>query len=723
MSGTAAKASKAETCRSVSRFPISNLALCVATLLPAPGGALAQAARAGSEEAVPEATLKTVTVTADRSFGSPLVQVGAFRDQDPLDVPLTNNVITREVLDAQGARTLYGALRNTAGVTRSQLGASTYDNISIRGILVENRGNYRLNGSLPIVNLIDTPLENKARVEVLKGSSSLYYGLVPPSGVVNFVTKRAGKEPVTALATSVNQHGAVDVHADLGRRFGTDGNMGLRVNAVAGREDVGIDNTDDGRRGLLALAYDWRITPDLGLKLDIEHYRKDVSEQAAIALLPAGPDGRIDLPAVPDNQRNLAGAWQRYDAEATNVLLNTEYWLAEDWLLTLEAGRAETERDRRFSQFKNYDLGTGEGDLEIFFANGQRYTNTNYRAEVMGRFKTGPLAHELTAGYTRNRREAYSGDSAPRVTVAQNLYDPRPVAEIEPAAFTPGSDSEILDKGVYVFDRIAFSERWQALVGLRHADYRNSSATSEFSATETSPNVSLLYKPWRDLSIYASYLEGLEETGTAPASRANSGEILPPAVNKQRELGVKARLGGSALLQAALFEIDRPQTTIDSANRFVLGGESEYRGLELSVSGEIGSRWALVASALWLDAEIVSVGAANAGEQGKRPENTPRRTASLFAEYRVPQVPGWAVNAGAYHVGPRMVNNLNQAELGSYTTLSFGTRYATLWDGQRLTLQANLDNATDRDYWSSAGNGLLGVGLPRTLRVAAKLEF
>lgn len=697
------------------------LAACTFLSLVAVLPAAAQEPTQPSSPATAQTTLQPVTVTADRSFGGHLVQVGAFREQDPLDVPLTNNVVTREVLDAQGARSLFGALRNTAGVTRSQLGGSTYDNISIRGILVENRGNYRLNGSLPIVNLIDVPLENKERVEVLKGSSSLYYGLVPPSGVVNFVTKRAGSRPVTSLATSVNQHGAVDVHVDLGRRFGTDDSMGLRVNATAGKEDIGIDNFD-GDRGLLALAYDWRVNERLAFKVDLEHYRKDVSEQAAIALLPAGPDGEIALPPVPDNQRNLASEWQRYDAKATNVLLRADLALTDDWLLSLEAGRAETERDRRYSQLQNYDIDSGDGTLRVFFADGQRFTNTNYRTELAGRVETGPLVHDLTIGATRNRREAYSGDSAPVLDVAQNLYRPRSIPETKPS-LTRGTDSEIVDKGVYLVDRIGFGERWQALIGLRYADYRNTSPTSRYSATETSPNVSLLYRPWQNLSVYASYLEGLEETGTAPANRANNGEILPPAVNKQRELGVKARVGGTALLQAALFEIDRPQTTVDAGNRFVLGGRSEYRGLELSASGELGRDWAVVASALWLDAEIVSVGASNAAERGNTPENTPKQTVSLFAEYRVPQAPGWAVNAGAYHVGERMVNNLNQAELGSYTTFSLGSRYTTRWDGRTVTFQANLDNATNRDYWSSAGNGLLGVGLPRSLRLAAKVDF
>lgn len=688
---------------------------CAAFAAVVPLAAHAQGAPAGQ-------TLDEVRVTGDgvRSFSSRNVQVGAFRDQDPLDVPLTNNVVTREVLDAQQAKSLFDALRNTAGVTRSQLSGSTYDNISIRGILVENRGNYRLNGSLPIVNLIDIPLENKERVEVLKGASSLYYGLVPPSGVVNFVTKRAGAAPVTSIATSVNHYGAVDVHADIGRRF-SDGRMGLRLNAVAGTVDPGIDRVD-GERGLVSAAFDWRVSPAVQLRADLEHYRKDISEQAAIAN-PAAVGGVITLPAIPDNRRNLAGRWQNYDAQATNALLRADVALSDAWALTLETGRAQTERDRRFSQLNGLNLGTGAGSLAIFFGNGQRYTNTNHRAEVTGRLGTGTIQHEVTVGYTQNHREAYSGESATTVNVPQNLYDPVEIAPITPATFRPGTDSEIQDKGLYVFDRIFLGERWQLLAGLRAADYSNTTTVSRYDANEVSPNLSVLYKLRPDTTLYASYLEGLEETGTAPANRANTGEILPPAVNQQREIGLKTRAFANLLTQVSLFQIDRPQTTVDAANRFVLGGEARYRGVEASASGEFGRNFSAIASMLLLDAEIVQVGTANAAELGRQPENTPRRTFSLFGEYRLPQVTGLALNAGVFHVGKRAVNNLNQAFVAGYTTLSLGARYTMRLQGRNVTLQANLDNATDRDYWATAGNGLLGTGAPRVLRVGAKVDL
>lgn len=667
------------------------------------------------------AELAPVDVIGERagSYKSSSVQVGTFRDLAPLDVPQTSNVVTREVLDAQAASGLFDALRNTAGVTRSQLTGSTYDNIAIRGILVENRGNYRLNGSLPIINLIDIPLENKERVEVLKGASSLYYGFVPPSGIVNLVTKRAGKQDVTDFAVTANQYGGASVQADIGRRFGDAGQFGARVNLVEGREDTGIANYG-GHRQLASAALDFRASRVLSFKLDLEHYRKDVSEQAAIRLPTAG-NGRIVLPAVPDNRQNLGAEWQKYDARATNLLFRTDYSIDDNWSLLLEAGKARTERDRHFSEFRNYSLATGNGTLLNYFARGQAYDNENYRAEITGRLSTGPLAHELSLGYNLNRRSSESGTSAATIGVPQNLYDPVAIARLSPAYTVPSTGSDIRDAGWYLSDRIQISERWQAMAGLRSSSYRSASASSRYEADDVTPSMSLMFKPSPKTSVYASYIEGLEESGQAPLNRANAGEWLAPAVAKQKEIGVKAEVAQGVLLQAAWFDIRRPSTTVDAANRFVLNGLAEYKGVELAASGEISRDLSLIASALFLDANQLN--RQNPATYGKTPENTPRRTASLFAEYRLRQLPGLALSGGLFYVGSRPVNNENQASIGGYTTLSLGARYTTRIAGKPTTFQAVLDNATDRNYWSSTGNGYLGVGAPRTLKLLARVSF
>ena len=664
------------------------------------------------------------------SYSSSAVQVGTFRDTAPIDVPLTVNSVTREVLDAQSATTLFGALRNTAGVTRSQLNGSTYDNIAIRGILVENRGNYRLNGSLPIINLVDVPLENKQQVEVLKGASSLYYGFIPPSGVVNLVTKRAGNKPVFSLSQSVNEHGAAMTHIDWGRKFGENDNQGLRVNLVKGSEDIGV-NKYSGERELASIAYDWKITDRLSFRFDVEHYEKSVSEQASIRLLPA-VNGSVTLPPVPDNKTNLAGEWQQYDANAQNYLARVDYVLSDSWGVLFEAGYAETTRDRAFSRFQNYDLNTGEGELQIFYSRNQQFDNTNYRGEIYGELATGPITHNLSFGYTTNSRASNTpGVTAPQSIFSQNLYNPRDIAP-QNVSFTGAySAVTIDDQGLYVFDRMQLNEQWQVLAGLRRGDYRTEDlrvaadgtrTVRLYNAQETTPSFAVMYKPHQDLSLYASYVEGLEESGQAPASSANAFQLLDPAKSEQREVGAKFKIGQNSLAQIAYFDIDRA-STFEDPNTMVFGlnGKANYSGFEMAWTGELSKQLSIAASALLMDAELQNDG--NPATVGKVPENTAEKTASLFAEYRLISVPGLSFNGGLYYTGERAVNDQNQAFIGGYTVASLGVRYATVIGSTPTQFQLVVDNPTDKNYYSTAGNGLIGVGTPRTIKAIVSVDL
>lgn len=668
-----------------------------------------------------------VVSNVENSFTSESVQIGAHRGVDPIDVPQATDVITRELLDAQNADNIYGALRNTAGVTHSQLNGATYDNISIRGVEMENRQSYRLNGSLPIINLVEMPLENKERVEVLKGASAFYYGLVPPSGIVNLVTKRAGPQEIKSVTFEGNQHGGYSAHVDYGNRFGAEKQLGARVNVLAGEVDVGIDNFE-GERNLASVALDLKATDNLLFKLDVEHYQKDVSEPSAIALLPA-VNGRIDLPPTPDNDRNLGSKWMTYDAEATNVLFRTDYIINDDWSVLFEAGQARTERDRHFSRFQGYNEATGAGKLNVFFTRDQVFRNTNYRGEIFGRVPTGSIVHELTFGYTQNE-ESTDNPLFNSILLDQNYYNPVDLAERNPAAPTAYSDITKEDQGVYLMDRILLSERWQALVGVRYTDYESTTdrttpagvrTRANYNTYETSPTGSLLFKVLPNVTLYTSYIEGLEESGTAPAGTVNEGENLNPAKSRQKEFGVKTKIFQNTLIQLSYFDIERASTFLDANNVFTLNGESQYKGWELSAVGEINNSWSIAASALLMNAEQHN--RENAATYGNVPENIPEKTASLFAEYKVPGVQGLALSGGLFYIGERAVNNQNQAYMDDYTIYSAGARYTTLLGKERTTFQLTVDNLTDKDYWSTAGNGLIGVGLPRMVKASMRIDF
>src|SRR5262249_18222394 len=141
--------------------------------------------------------------------------------------------------------------------------------------------NYRLDGILPVINLIDLPLEDKERVEALKGASALYYGFTAPSGVINMTMKRPPSSPLAVVSGFGNDHGEISGHVDSGNTWGK---VGARLNAVRGSVDSGIDHTH-GDRTLLATALDLQVSDSLKLMFDGEYVEKNVNEPGVFRYL------------------------------------------------------------------------------------------------------------------------------------------------------------------------------------------------------------------------------------------------------------------------------------------------------------------------------------------------------------------------------------------------------------------------------------------------------
>jgi iron complex outermembrane receptor protein len=704
-------------------FTRKSLSLSISLALACMSGhaAAEQAAPAPDDKATPDKpVLQIVTVNAERERGlkSKYVQVGAFRDQQLIDAPFTVNIIPHLMLEAQDAQGVFDALKNSAGVTRSQTSGSVNDALSIRGITVDARTNYRLNGSLPVINLIDLPMENKERVEALKGSSALYYGFSTPAGIINLVTKRATATPVSSLSVSANEYGQLVGAMDVGRKFGGKGEFGIRVNAAGGRLRNAVEG-GGGNRTFGSVALDWKATEDLAFRFDAEDIHKNIVENAGIGLLTA-KNGVIALPPVQDPTRLLSGPWSHYDAKAQNYLLRADYSFNEAWAMTAEVGRAETDRTRRsFGQMLNYDIATGEGTLRTQFVRGQAYVNKNARLELTGRVDL-LVDHELTVGTMQNQR-SQNAPNVQQVNFKQNMYEPRELVPPVLSSDLTFNPQAIDDKGIYLFDKMRFTQAWSFLVGARYSDYSNSTTTTTYKVKKTSPSAGLVYKVRPDTTVYATYLEGVEETGIAPASTVNAFEAMPPAVSKTRELGARTEAFAGLMASAAYFQIDRASAYTNSANRFVVDGRSHYSGLEFSLNGAVTPELQTYISGMLLDAEQRN--ALNANVIGKIPENTAKRTASVFFDYKPGLLGGVSVNAGAYYTGPRAVNNENNAFIPGYTIYTAGVRYATKIGSSPASVQLNAENLGNKRYWSAAGGALLASGMPRMLKATAKIDF
>lgn len=714
---------------------------------------------AAAQQAAADDDVDEIVITADRpdSFGADYVQAGSFRGARQIDTPLTVSVIPETLLRAQQANGLIDALRNSAGVVASQIAPSVYSNLTIRGITVENRGNYRLNGTLPIINLVDLPLENKFRVEALKGASSLYYGFTTPGGIINLTSKRPTEDFYLSTRFSGNNHGQAVASAEVSDTWGM---FGARLTGVVGSQDFGVKHVE-GNRHFFAGAFDLKPVDGLTINLDIEQIYKKVTEPTQLQLVATAPV----IPALLEADANLGDKWLYATARETNILFRMNYEFTKDIAVSVDLGQSRLTRTRHYSAFSFCTAGTNcgqpllfpvgqlaganDGIVTVNQSNGLYYRNRMARTELAARFDTGPLEHNIVLGYSYNKRlqevpaTANSAATEFRGTIVyrQNYFNRARLYGAYSPPVVPGSTTlrtgepalpprviqtanSINDQGYYIFDRIEIGDFLQLLGGARKTDYKEVNELTgalNFKAKPTSYSGSVVVKPTKWISVYGSYIEGLETTPAAPNTALNAFAFLPASPSKQYEGGIKVEPIKSFLITAAAFQIDRTQAGVNQANVYEFISEARFKGLELSATGELTADLSLYLTALFLDPKQRRSG--TPAFRGKLVENTPKRTWSAAAEYRLPMVTGLAVTAGAYYTGRRAVNAANLAFIPGYTLFDIGGSYSTEFRGNAVVFRVNAENVTGKKYYAATGSSLLGQGLPAVVKFSIETTF
>ncbi len=693
----------------------------MAFLLIAISAAGVVAGEAGPDQAQVERRLdEEIVVTGQRpTFKTEMVQVGAFRNQSILDTPASIAVIPKALLDAQGATGLEEALRNAPGVTQQATSPTTSNNFVSRGVLMNARTNYRLNGALQIINLSPIPIENKQRVELLKGVSALYYGLATPSGIVNVVAKRAGDQPVSSVYFNGDVEGSLGAGFDIGRKLGAEDQFGVRINGYSGHVETPIDGVN-GRRYLISGAFDWQASERLSFKFDIEHYRRATDEPGGISLAAFQL-----LEGIPNPHNRYAPSNAPYRTWSTNALGRVDYALGDAWSVRAELGLAQSRRQRSRADFSFTNaaaVATGAGRIAGNYTPDQEYRNEYIRTEIAGKLPTFGIEHELLFGFARNRQVQEDQHQTSYTAVAQNIYDPRniPFSSLNFTKTRLAAGSVNIDTGFYMLDIAHVGEKILLIGGVRRVLYDTKEAGSDYRMKAWTPTGGIVFKVTPKSSLYFTYIEGLESAGTAPTGTTNEGDILRPVLSKQIEAGGRVEVAG-ALASLAYFRIDRGLGYIDASNTYVVNGRAIHEGIEGSLQGNVTKTLSVALSGQYLKAQQEQTGVV--AQDGKRVDNTPRWSASLFAEYRPPMLPELGVNAGAYYTGLRYADALNRYSMPAYTTYSLGANYKLrLPDDRAITLRVNGDNITNKRYWSTGGT-IFYVGLARQVRFSATMDF
>ena len=645
-------------------------------------------------------------------------------DGTDVSLPMTKNVISRDALDKENPQDGYEALKSVAGVSNASAKGTVSDNLNIRGIQLDTYSSYRLNGGVALVNIIAIPSENKERIEALKGANALMYGLASPAGIVNLVTKQATAKDVTTLGVSANSFGGYGANVDLGRRFGADKQFGLRVNLSGAHLESGVRG-GDGHGQFGSVSADWVVNSSLKLKFDYERYSRDVIEQSQIQQLKP-VNGVIPIPHVPDPRQLLSGPWAHYRPKMENLQFRADYAVNRDWNVLAEAGRSVGERSRFISRINGYNVDTGEGVSNVTFVRNQKYTNTYAKTELQGRFATAALNHSLTLGVMFAEREANT-PSVTTIKVPQNIYNPRTLVEPVPPG-TPITYSPQVAKnvGIYFYDTVSIGQQWKVLFGVRRTAYDASNTIKaevvETSTSKMSPAVGAIYQITPATSLYASYMKGLEETGTAPVGTVNQLSFLPPAEATQKEVGVRSMLAPGWFVTAAYFDIVRANAVINpGSNTYLIDGTTHYQGLEATLNADLNRQWTVNVGGQLMKAEQNSQ--FDKTIQGLTPENTPKLSGNVGVVYRPAALVGLSLSAGASYNAKRYINPQNQGAIPAVTVFSAGAGYSTKIGGRKTTFQMNIDNLTNKRYWNSASGGAYGIGMARGVKFSAKTEF
>ncbi|MCU0125962.1 TonB-dependent siderophore receptor [Pseudomonas vlassakiae] len=687
-----------------------------------------------AQDSVELAPVQVSDSYGDEGYQVHEASVGGFQPAPLLDTPASVSVFSQPLLEDRQVRLLSEVLQSDASVGESYAPIGYYENFNVRGFELNAASSYRINGQT-IAGEQNVALENKQQVELLKGLSGLQSGVSEPGGLINYVTKRAAD--VRSVTISTNAQGQRYLATDLGGWFGSERQFGLRANLA--HEDIRsyVDHAD-GQRDFASLAFDWQINPDATLQLDAEYQHREQRSVPGYQLL-----GGSALPHAIDPSDRLA--YQHWAKPVQNDALNLggrfEYRFNEAWTGTLSASRSKVVIDD-YSAFAWGSEGgwqahfSPEGDYDIYDFRSPDDTRRTDEAQAMlnGHFDALGMQHDLTVGSSAQRRTLDQRPYYNEWVGSGNIYTGAP--PVAPSGQQVGASERRLDSrqyGLFVSDRISFSEQWQTVVGAREVRLDEKTWDEDGVAGRHTrqyqllPNVALIYKPRPDTTVYASYAKGLSAGGTAPWYTSNAAEILAPTLSHQLELGIKRDWQGMSF-SAALFQIRqayqyaRPEG--DGSFTYVQQGQQKNIGLELGASGWATSNLQLQASAAAIRARVQNSG--TDAYEGHQAINVPRLRAALHAEYNLP-VPGLALLGGARYSASKYASQAGNVEVGGYSVFDIGSRYRTQIGGYDTVLRLTVDNVFDKRYWRDVGDYLgdnyLFQGAPRTARLSASVNF
>ena len=677
-------------------------------------------------QSVPE-----IIVTGTKLVAADRASVAGFSDAPLMQTPASVVAFGREQLQDLAIRNTTDAVRFDASVSDSYNAVGYSEMFSIRGFKLENETSYRKDG-IAISGDTQIPLENKERIEILKGLAGLTAGVAAPGGIINYAVKRPTNTPLRSVTLEARERGTIYGAIDLGGRF-EDKRFGYRINAADEHLRSYIKGAD-GKREFVSGAFDWQISPKALLQLDMDYQHKSQLTAPGYQLIRGTELPTNVSPTMMLNDQPWA---KPVDTRTSNIGLRFDYLINDDWRAYVNANKHNFRRDD-YTAFpygcSNEGAGfypgycsNGDYDVYDYQSVGERKNPFGVQALLQGKFATGTIKHQLTLGASSFTRSDFYGDYVYNFAGTSNIYHNIivPPAPGSPSTGPVSEHRKDNERALFAQDIVTLSPQFKVHAGLRSVQVkRDVDGLEKGDWNFVLPSVALVYNPSTDWMTYASYSHGLQHGGTAGQGTSNEHEVLAPGRSKQVELGVKGVVSDSMTVSAALFQIKQGLEYENAVPTFVRNGEEIHRGLELGAQGNAAKNLAYSVSLMAIN--MRQEGTGSAAYDGKRPPNVAPLKSTSVLEYTVPSIAGLKVSGVWQYSGKKAFDNENTVYVPAYNLFGLSSAYATKVGGVKTTLRANVDNVTDKFYWRDTTpllGGYLFPGAPRTFKVSAQFDF
>jgi len=659
--------------------------------------------------------VKAASPKADQTT---VVSGGALGARSALETPFSTNAVTSDEIEERQAQSLADVFRYDASVRNGRSNNNEQASTTgVRGLFLDNLNGYKVDGMANLNRGIVMPLEAFERVEVLKGLTGFMYGFGSPGGIINYVSKRAGDDTLLSATVGMQSNSVLRAHVDMGARFGEGNRYGLRLNLV-NQHGEQAENSGPLDRRTAALAGDVRLSANLSLTLDLIHQHRHAVGGTGISTTTS-----FDVPTPLDGGSTFSSISGGVDASYNLQTLGLAYQLSPDWKITAATRHADTAVINKKDALK-LSSSSGNFDREITSSyTAYRFGDSQLMAQ--GQLATAGVLHDLVVGLSELKLEGLTANNVSKVVGKGNLYSEGVPFDATNFNYSGPIYRNLLttQSAQFVSDTLTLSEQWSLLGGLRRSRYSSTSfdakgMASGYSRTPTTPTLAVMYRPRADTTVYASTVQALEQSAQAPVGTSNAGQLFPPTISKQLELGAKtqqAQWNGSV----ALFQMRRASQYINDVNAYVQDGFTRYRGIELAADWTL-TRALSVAGSTTLRQNKIEY---TAPKPNSKQPLSPKVQAGLEANYRVAELPGLRLHGGLQYVGSMPFDVANVHTMPSYTLLDAGLSYRTRYDGHGLTWRANISNLGNRRYWLVPDANSLNIGTPRVLSVNARLDF